>query len=197
VTIPAPKLWLLLLLLVAGCGTTPNGEGPDHNLYLVNSGDVLTVEVYKEPDISRAFEVGADGAINHPLLGRVDVMGLSVAEVELRLRDLLEADYLVDPRVSVSIASSTGRPIMIFGEVRSPGAYEMQAGRRATLLQVIARAGGFTDIAARDRVLIVRLVDGKEQTIKVRVTDLFKGRDGITDIDLRAGDVITVPETLF
>jgi len=190
-------LFLAVLVLIAGCATAPKGNVADSNHYRVNDGDVLDVDVYKEPDISRAFDVGADGSINHPLLGRVDVAGLTVAEVEARLHDLLEADYLVDPRVSVSIASSTDRPVMIFGEVRNPGAYDVPAGRHLTLLQVIARAGGFTDIAARDRVRIVRLLNGKEQTIKVRVTDLFRGRDGVTDIDLQAGDVITVPETLF
>jgi polysaccharide export outer membrane protein len=127
----------------------------------------------------------------------VSVIGLSVPDTGNLIRSLLAADYFVDPLVTVSMESSSNRPVMIFGEVRSPGAYEISAGQHHTILQVIARAGGFTDIAARDKVRIVRLADGKEQTIIVRVTDLLRGKNGVTDVDLRPGDIITVPETIF
>jgi len=187
----------LLLVLAAGCTTVPYEPDPDANRYRLRHGDVVAVEVYDEADLSRSFEVSDDGTISHPLLGRVPVVGKTAGEVEEELHRLLAADYLVNPRVSVSITSSSDRPIMIFGEVRNPGAYDVPAGRRVTLLQIIARAGGFTDIAAQDKVRIVRLVDGKEQSTRVRVSDLFRGRHGVTDVDLRAGDVITVPETLF
>jgi protein involved in polysaccharide export with SLBB domain len=196
VKVVAVKL-LLLCALMAGCTTSPDNRETDPRHYLVNRGDLLTILVFREADISRDYDVAADGTINHPLLGRVMVAGLTPAQIEERLTDLLEADYLVDPRVSVSIARSSERPVMVFGEVRQPGTYDLRAGHRTTLLQVIARAGGFTDIAARDRVRIVRVVNGEEQSIKVKVSDLLRGRDGVTDIDLHAGDIVTVPETLF
>jgi len=195
--------FLLLLLLLspwwlgAGCTATVPREGVVTDPYRVGNGDVVHVEVYKEPDISRSYEVSSDGTINHPLLGRVEVAGLTVSQVEERLRELLARDYLVDPRVDVTLAQTSNRPIMLFGEVRGPGAYDMPVGRSVTLLQVIARAGGFTDTAARDRVRIVRVENGRERTIKVRVTDLLRGRDGVKDVELQAGDVVTVPETIF
>jgi len=183
--------------LFTGCKSTLPPISVESVEYHLQAADMVNVEVYGEADISRAFKVSADGHINHPLLGRVGLVGLSLPDAEKLIHSLLEADYFVDPIVTVSIKSSSNRPVIIFGEVRSPGSYEMSDGRRHTLLQVIALAGGFTDIAAMDKVRIVRMSDGKEQTIVVRVTDLLRGKKGVNDVDLRPGDVITVPETIF
>jgi protein involved in polysaccharide export with SLBB domain len=188
---------LLVPFLSTSCRTVQVAHPSRSDQYLISPGDVLHVEVFREPDISGRFEVNSNGSIHHPLLGSVSVLKLSVPDAKALLTGRLAEDYLVDPNLTVSLTRSTGRPIMIFGEVRKPGAYDVESGRRETLLQIIARAGGFTDIAARDRVRIVRSLDGKEQSIRVRVTDLLRGRDGVTDIDLMPGDVITVPETFF
>jgi polysaccharide export outer membrane protein len=189
---------LLFLVTVYGCQTIQRDSAPEvKDVYHVQCGDMVSIDVYNEPDLSHKFKVAADGFIHYPLLGRINIEGKSSEDVEKLISKLLGADYLVNPIVSVSVSGSSGRSVMIFGEVRSPGAYEAKSGQRLTLLHVISQAGGFTDIAAKDKVRIVRLVNGKEQKIKVRVSDLLRGRNGITDVNLQPGDVITVPETIF
>ena len=190
------------LAAFSGCTTqTGNfgsaGGGAVHQTYHIRPGDTLKIAVYGEPDISHAYTVDGEGFIKHPLLGKVKLSGMTPQDSEKLLYKKLSADFFVDPVVTVSIDSSTDRPVMIFGQVRKPGAYNFDAGGQLTLLQVISRAGGFTDIAARNKVRIVRVINGKEQKITVPVTDLFQGKNGITDIELHPGDVITVPESIF
>jgi polysaccharide export outer membrane protein len=187
----------LLMLVCCGCRTSLIGLKMSVNTYKVQTGDLIAIDVYKEPDISSNFEVDAKGCINHPLLGVVHIEGLTLEEVDKKIHDLLAKDYIVKPLVSVSVASSSGRPVMVFGEVRRPGSYELLAGKQHTLLQIIAQAGGFSNIAARDRVRIVRVIDGKKHTIKVKTSDLLRGRNGVRDINLMPGDVVTVPESIF
>ncbi len=197
-TITSIRLALCIMIgALIGCTSLPFDPELSLDVYRICSGDLVRIEVFKEPDISVVFSVSAKGEINHPLLGKVKIAGLSIAETESRIIELLSADYLVDPIVKVTVSNSSLRPVMLFGEVRSPGTYSIEAGKRYTLLQVIARAGGFTDIAARDRVRIVRVIEGRERVLKVRVSDLLRGRNGLSDIDLKPGDVVTVPETIF
>ncbi|MCE9616182.1 MAG: polysaccharide export protein [Lentisphaerae bacterium] len=164
--------------------------------YLVQPGDSLKIEVYQEPDISRIFKVAEAGTINHPLLGKVTVAGQSLDAVETRVRDLLAADYLVDPKVIVTLERWAERPVIVFGEVRTPGVFEIPPGEKLTLLQLVARAGGFTDIAAIDKVRIIRPAADGEETIRVRVSELLQGKDH-KDVDLQPGDVMIVPRTIF
>jgi polysaccharide export outer membrane protein len=184
-------------LMEVGCQTSGHALTNTTVVYRVQTGDRITIDTYKEPDISCAFEVDSKGCINHPLLGRVAIEGLTLDEVEHEIHDMLAKDYLVNPIVSVKVESSSDRPVMVFGKVRRPGSYELLAGRQHTLLQIIATAGGFTDIAARDRVRIVRTVDGKKHTIKVKTSELLHGNKGVRDINLMPGDVVTVPESIF
>lgn len=195
---------MMMLMLAAACGNgcrsapPPVADGDAAAAhYQVKPGDSLKIEVYQEPDITRIFLVSPAGAINHPLLGKVPVSGLSLDAVELRIHDLLAKDFLVNPKVLVTLESTADHPVIIFGEVRAPGVYNIPPGGRLTLLQLVARAGGFTDIAAIDRVRIVRpRGEEEEETIRVRVSDLLKGGDP-EDLDLQPGDVITVPRTIF
>lgn len=188
---------LIFMFLLCGCRSTLPPVSVESVEYHLHVGDMVNIDVYGEKNISRAYEISKDGSINHPLLGHVTLIGLTLTDAKNLIHSLLAADYLVDPVVSVSIKSSSRRPIMIFGEVKNPGAYEMSDGKHHTLLQVIALAGGFTDIAARDKVRIVRKSAGKDQAFVIRVTDLLHGKNGRNDVNLKPGDVITVPETIF
>ena len=137
-----------------------------------------------------------NGTINHPLLGKVAVSGLTLDAVEQRVRDLLAKNYLVDPRVNMSLEHWAERPVIVFGEVKTPGVYEIPPGGKLSLLQLVAQAGGFTDIAASDKVRIVRPKGTGDETIRVRVSDLLKGGDP-KDLDLSPGDVVIVPRSMF
>lgn len=164
--------------------------------YGLQPGDRVRLDVFQEPDLSGEFEVAGAGTIHHPLLGKVDVLGLTLDGVETRVRERLAADYLVDPRLTVTLLRWAQRPVIVFGEVKSPGAYDIPAGNTLYLLQLVARAGGFTDIASIDRVRIVRATGEKEESRRVKVSTLLKG-GGKGDVELMPGDVVIVPKTIF
>lgn len=166
--------------------------------YRIGPGDLLHVKVQGEADLSDDFKVLPDGTIIYAYLGRIPVAGFSVAAVESNLTAVLGRDYLVNPKVYVQVKSSVQRRVIVFGEVKSPGIYEMPVGERFSLLQVIARAGGPTDLAATDRVRVVRRTEGgAEKAIRVNVTELLRGGGEARDVDLRPDDVVIVPQTVF
>lgn len=169
----------------------------DDRAYRMQPGDEIDVQVYREPDISGVFRIGPVGEIRHPLLGNVQVAGLSVSEAENLLVTRLEADYLVNPRVLIKVLTARSSQIVIFGEVKKPGIYPVPVGESITLLQAIAQAGGFTELASPDRVRIVRQQDGKQTTLRARVADILGGRGGQGDIPLQPDDVIVVPQIVF
>lgn len=172
-------------------------DGNDAQTYRIQVGDTIHVLVTGEDDLSGDFKVAVDGMIVYSLLGRVPVQGFTATMVESNLTAALAKDYLVNPRVFVQVRTSVMRRVVLFGEVKTPGVYELPVGERFTLLQVIAKSGGLTDLAATDRVRIVRRSGTTEQTIKVNVTDLLQGRSGAKDVELQPNDVITVPQTMF
>lgn len=165
--------------------------------YRIHPKDDILIEVFGEPEISHVYHVSSEGFINHPLLKKVQLVGLTSIEAEEKLRKMLAQDYLVDPRVNLRIKSSLARRVIIFGEVENPGSYEVDHDQPMTLLRIISMAGGFTDLAAVGRVRILRDLDGEEKTMKIDVADLLKGRLDENDIELKPGDIITVPETIF
>lgn len=165
--------------------------------YHVSPMDVLRIDVYGEPDISRAYHVSEAGTINHPFLGALLLQGLTLSQAQERITQLLARDYLVDPKVAVTVESSVARRIIIFGEVGNPGTYTIPPNQPMSLLHAVSLAGGFSELAARSRVLIVRNDHGTERVIKIDVTDLLAGKQGSLDVPLKPGDVITVPQSRF
>ncbi|HEY3238429.1 MAG TPA: polysaccharide biosynthesis/export family protein, partial [Acidimicrobiia bacterium] len=134
--------WLGLLVL-----TLPGGLGAQEAGYRVGAKDVLKITVYGQEDLSRSVVVGDDGVLLFPLIGAVAVGGLSPAEVEQRLKTRLGQDYLVDPQVSVAVQEYRSQKVFVLGEVERPGTYALTG--RATVLDVLAQAGGPTKTAGR------------------------------------------------
>lgn len=186
---------LFSLTLVSSSYATSESD-PDILGYKVGAENVLQIDVYygRDREISRKVRVSSQGRINFPLLGEVDVAGLSVAEVEKKLTDLLDKDYLVNPQVSVFIEKYS--TVSILGQVMEPGSFEIKGS--LTLIELISLAGGFTKIAATNDVRIMRsMPDGSKATIKVKANDVInKGKEG-DDVKLEPGDIVTVPESFF
>ena len=175
----------------------PTTVSSDSTEYRIRAGDVLDISVFQEPDLSQKTKVTASGSIRHSLLGVVHVEGLTTADVEKKITELLAKDYLVNPRVSITVDTYQSRQVTLLGAVKSPGDYKLNEQEKLTLLQLIGRAGGFTNIAATDRVTIIRMENGKEQVIRVNVAAIIKSGDKAKDIELKSGDIISVPETFF
>lgn len=166
--------------------------------YVLQVGDEIEIQVYREPELSGTFKINPSGEIRHSLVGAVSMAGQTLAEAEALFTRKLAQDYLVDPRVIFKLLSTQSSQIVLMGEVKKPGVYPLPFGETMTLLQAIAGAGGFTDLASPDRVRIVRrLPDGRQTTLKFRVSDLLGGRGKQQDVPLEPNDVVMVPEVLF
>ena len=120
--------------------------------------------------------------------------GLTVADLENRLTEMLNKDYLVNPQVSVFIEEYS--TVSILGQVKEPGSFEIKGN--LSVVELISLAGGFTKIAATNDVRIMRTdSSGVKNTTKVKVNDIInKGRED-EDVQLEPGDIVTVPESFF
>ncbi len=164
--------------------------------YVLSAGDQVSLDVFREPDLSGTFLLESSGAIRHPLFGSVEIAGLSLADAEAKITQLLADRYLVNPRVMIRVDSSQSSRIVMLGEVKNPGVLPMSFDKPKTLLQAVAEAGGFTDLASVNRVQIVRSSgNGRQKEILVRVSRIIDGRD--PDVLLEPNDIITVPQTFF
>jgi len=179
-------LWLCSLLAVLFCLLAPAqaDEFVDQETiaeitaqYRLAAGDVLSISVFGESDLSfDRVRLNDAGAFSYPFLGEVQVGGLTAREVERLLHDGLSGDYLISPRVSVSVIEY--RQFFINGEVRSPGAYGWEPGmnvRRAVTL-----AGGMTDRASRRRMEVITDGDGTSETRRVDMDDIVMPGDTVT-----------------
>ncbi len=165
--------------------------------YIIRPLDTIHVEVFGEPSISRDYAVSAQGTIRHPLLDAVPVAGLSVESAERKLTDLLARDFFVAPKVDVTVQKTTGRRVTILGEITKPGTYMLAHDQPLSLLGVVALAGGFTDLADLKRVRILRDSGGDDNSTRVNVSDLLRGKLPQSDVVLLPGDVVVVPEAMF
>ena len=166
--------------------------------YVLQPGDEIDVQVYREPELSGTFRIDPAGDVRHPLLGSVPMAGKPLAEAEADLTRRLAKDYLVQPRVILKLTSTQSSQIVLLGEVKKPGVYPMPYGESRTLLQAIAEAGGFTELASPERIRILRRqADGQQTTLRIRMSDLLRGKGGKKDVPLEPSDVIMVDQVLF
>jgi polysaccharide export outer membrane protein len=161
--------------------------------YFIAPQDILVVDVFGEKDLSREFKVEGAGEITYPLLGAVKVEGMTTAEIEDRLKELLGKDYLVDPNVTVTVRQDRKRIITVMGEVMKPGALELPGEQKWTIVDALGQAGGPTKGANKKRIQFNR--KGKVQ--EFRLEDLQKTTDPEKVIWLEPGDSINVPQTLW
>lgn len=152
--------------------------------YLLGAGDVISINVYGEPDLSfQRVRLTDAGTFSYPFFKELSANGKTPAQVERYLVQLLEGDYLIEPRISVSIVEY--RDFYMNGEVRSPGGYPFKPG--LTLRKAIALAGGYTPRAAKTKIHVVRKVDGVRKKLR------FKS----VDAQVMPGDIITVEQSFF
>ena len=162
--------------------------------YPIGPGDILQVSTYAGGEKQEDFtaEVSHAGTMPSPLIGTIEVGGLTPFEVAAKMTERLARDFFVNPQVLVSV-KEYGRKIYVLGEVKKPGAFSIQEG--LTTLNACILAGGFTEYARLSRVKVTRMENGKQKLIEI---DLFKVQEGKQeDLILQAGDRIYVPQQWF
>jgi len=167
---------------------SPEGAPADHP---VGAEDLLEISVFEIPELSRTVRVSGRGTISLPLLGEMEVRGLTGMQVEDKLREALTKKYLQDPQVSVFIREYGSKKVSVIGAVGKPGVYEMLGPR--TLLQVLSEAGGLEKEAGAHLYVIRAAQDGTAQTIPVNVGDLLMNRSPEINLPVQPGDVVSVP----
>ena len=167
--------------------------------YQVGPGDGLDVTVIGNDDLSRIPTVQTNGAILLPLLGEVQVVGLTVGEIQRKVTSLLEKDYLVNPQVVVKVTQFNSQFVTVVGEVNKPGRRPLRG--RSRLIDILVEAGGFTPNASGD--VVISRVDGSlpggERTLKIRLSGgTLSVQDQINlELPLRNGDVISASPKFF
>ena len=158
--------------------------------YKIGPQDIIRIDVWKEPDISRTIPVRPDGKISLPLLNDVQAAGLSAMQLAASLRESL-AKYLNNPQVTVTVTEINSRRVYLTGEVNHGGALPLLPNM--TVLQAISSAGGFTQFAKEKNIYVLRTVDGKQVKYPFNYKEVIKGKLSEQNILLQPGDVIVIP----
>jgi len=158
--------------------------------YVIGAQDVLDINVWKEPDVSRVVPVRPDGKISLPLLNDVQAAGLTPAQLAAQVTESLKK-YVTNPQVTVIVTTINSQRVYILGEVTRPGAFPLIPGM--SVLQALSSAGGFTQFAKVKNIFVRRLENGKETKYPFNYKEVISGKKPEQDILLKAGDTIVVP----
>src|SRR5258705_9404338 len=165
--------------------------------YILSPNDHVSVEVFGEDDLRANGRLNPEGNLSVPLLGSVHLAGLTLTQAASKLTELYSRDYLVNPRVNVILQSYAKRRFSILGQVGRPGSYEMPEGSPGgiDLLEAIALAGGYTRIAAPERITVRRQGANGDQIFKVNAKKFNKGNGG--GFCVQPGDKIYLGGRIF
>jgi polysaccharide biosynthesis/export protein len=159
--------------------------------YVIGANDVLAINVWKEPDISRSVPVRSDGKISLPLVGELQAGGQTPQQLEQEITKRLQS-YISEPEVTVIVQDSKSQKVNILGMVARPGAYLLTSS--TTVLDAIAMAGGFKDFAKQKSIYVLRQgSNGTQQRVPFNYKDVIKGKNPDQNIRLQAGDTVVVP----
>lgn len=175
----------------ATASVTEAVKKPHDGSFVIGDDDVLAVNVWKEPDISRSIPVRSDGRISLPLVGELQAAGRTPLQLEQDITSKLR-NYIEDPEVTVMVQEIHSQKFNILGEVTKPGSYSLEVA--ATVLDAIAAAGGFRDFANKKDIYILRQnPNGGESRIPFNYKNVIKGKNPEQNIKLESRDTIVVP----
>jgi len=164
---------------------------PHDDSFVIGNDDVLAINVWKEPDVSRSIPVRSDGKISLPLVGEVQATGRTPLKLEQDIATRLK-NYIAEPEVTVIVQQINSQKFNILGFVNRPGSYVIN--NSATVLDAIAIAGGFRDFAKQKSIYILRQsADGSETRLPFNYKEVVKGRNPSQNIKLQPRDTIVVP----
>lgn len=194
---------LASVLVLAGCADRPGGPIP-YNVslalpdqpravsleenYRIAPLDTVTVNVFRQKDLSGDYEVDLTGRISMPLIGTVEAVDLTAAQLDQKITAAYSQKYLVNPDVAVGVKSSTRRSVTVDGAVKSSGSFPVNGP--LSLLQAIALSGGATDDANLRRVAVFRTVSGQRQAAAFDLQQIRRGQ--APDPAVYAGDIVVV-----
>ncbi|HEV6968187.1 polysaccharide export protein [Pelomonas sp. P7] len=191
-----------LALLLSACATTrsatpaPASVALDDYSYIIGAGDNLSVQVWRNPELSMSVPVRPDGKISAPLVEELLVQGRTPVQVAREIEKAL-GKYVRDPVVTVIVTNFVGpytEQIRVVGEAAKPQALPFK--QKMTVLDVMIAVGGLTDFAAGNDATILRTSEGNKQ-YSVRLKDLIKRGDVSANVEMRPGDILIIPQSWF
>lgn len=192
-----------IALLMSGCAATaqmPSAAdmtpSSPHD-YLIGAGDVVSVTVWRNPEVSMSVSVRPDGKITTPLVEDLQAAGKTPTVLARDIEKAL-SKFIQQPVVTVIVTSFVGpysEQIRVIGQAAKPQALPYRQGM--SLMDVLIAVGGVTEFAAGNRANIIRVVDGKQQKLPVRLNDLIKDGDISANTPMRPGDILVIPESFF
>ena len=188
------KLLLLLCALIGLLTAFSSGQTVEGGRAsgVIGQRDTIEIRVFREDDLTTTGQLSGDGTISMPLVGAVKLAGLTTDSAAKAIEAKLKDGYLVKPQVSVTIEGRIRRTITVLGQAQNPGVFELPVNRSLTVVEAIGMAGGSTRIANTKKITLKRS-GGKVQTINLK--DITSGK--ASDISLKDGDVLSIPESLF
>lgn len=188
---------LVSLLVLAGCGDPPPSEYPAQRVHVEDTtlgvGDAFEVRVFRQDDLTSKYEVSSDGTISFPMIGTVAVVGKTPVAVEREIRDRLADGYLKNPQVSVLVLARKSKRITVFGQIKTSGTLAFSEGM--TVVDAIAQAGGFTQMARKNAVRVTRTVGDEKKEYIIPVERIGQGK--AQNFFVRPGDVVFVPRRVW
>ena len=188
-----------LAALLSGChpGHPTQIAPPDCRINLndtsLGPGDVFDIRVYDENQLSGTYRVSAEGAINFPLIGQVEVSGLTPSAASKSIEAKLSQGYLRSPQVSIFVKEYNSKKVSVLGQVTKPGTFTYTDGM--TVIEAVVLAGGFTPIAAKNDTVVTRMEKGNKLRLNVAVEAISEGKE--RNLCIRPGDIVFVPERIF
>lgn len=160
--------------------------------YILGPEDVLDIAVWKNADLSKTVTVRPDGKISLPLIGDVVAVGRTASQLADAISAKLK-DYKENPQVSIVVSQVNSYAIYVLGEVVRPGKFPLKS--KITILQAITLAGGFTPIAARNKIVVFRFSENGDKDVKIKASydDIVLRDSASQNIALMPGDTLVVP----
>jgi polysaccharide biosynthesis/export protein len=176
---------------VGATSTLPRGANTLRKEFVIGTGDVLAVNVWKEAEVSRVVPVRSDGQISLPLVGEIQAGGRTAKQLETEITAKL-TDYISEPEVTVIVQEIKSQKFNVLGMVMKPGSYMLTDP--TTVLDAIAMAGGFRDFAKQKDVYVLRrAADGSQTRLPFNYKDVVKGLGSTQNVALQSNDTIVVP----
>ncbi len=166
-----------------------SSQAGQKNKYIIGPSDVLEIIVWKEPDFSREVMVRPDGYITLPLINDIKASGKTPMDLKKEIEKKL-TEYIDLPVVTVIVKKLNSKRYYMIGEIKNPGEYSLN--KPMTILQALSIAGGFTEWAKKDKIMVIRTQNGQREVLHFNYTALSKG-ENVKDLFLQPDDVILVP----
>ena len=184
------KIKALLLLIVYFSAFSNSVCLGSEAVYHIGPGDLLEISVWKDESLSKQVVVPPDGFISFPLIGDVDVSGMTVADLRKHVADRL-TEYIPDVTVTVMFLEISSLRAYVIGKVNNPGEFPINID--TNVMQILSMAGGLDPFASSGEILVIRQENKATMKIPFNYKEVAKGKNLEQNIIIRRGDVVVVP----